>query len=84
MVKKVFQEFKVTDHVLVPEHVLLSKKEAEKILKEYKGEPHQLPKILVTDPCAKILGAKLGDIIKIIRKSATAGKAVAYRVVVEV
>ncbi|MDI6855940.1 MAG: DNA-directed RNA polymerase subunit H [Candidatus Thermoplasmatota archaeon] len=77
-------KFKVTDHVLVPAHILLSKEEAKKILKEYNAEFQQLPKILVTDPCAKILGAEPGDIIKVIRNSPTAGKAIAYRGVVKV
>jgi DNA-directed RNA polymerase subunit H len=82
--KKSQTAFKVTDHILVPEHEILSKEESQKILKEYNVELYQLPKILVTDPCAKMLGAKPGNIIKITRKSKTAGKAVAYRVVVEV
>lgn len=75
-------KFNVTKHVLVPEHVLLSDSEAKGVLKEYNIDPKLLPKILVTDPCAKILGAKPGQIIKIIRKSPTAGTSVFYRRVV--
>lgn len=35
------------------------------------------------DPLAKLLNAKIGDVIKIIRKSETAGEADYYRVVVK-
>lgn len=75
-------KFNVTKHVLVPEHVLLSDSDAKSILKEYNIAPKLLPRIVVTDPCAKILGAKPGQIIKIIRKSPTAGTSVFYRLVV--
>jgi len=43
----------------------------------------QFPKILKSDPVVNILGAKIGDLIKIIRKSETAKESVYYRVVIE-
>ncbi len=76
------RKFNIFDHVLVPKHVLLSKEEAEKVLKELGVEPWQLPWIRASDPAARALGAKPGDIIKIIRKSITAGEVVVYRYVV--
>jgi len=76
------KEFNMFDHVLVPKHILLSKEEAEQVLKELGVKPWQLPWIKASDPAAKALGAKPGDIIKIIRKSPTAGTSVAYRFVV--
>ncbi|MEM1587971.1 MAG: DNA-directed RNA polymerase subunit H [Candidatus Bathyarchaeia archaeon] len=78
--KKVFSVF---DHELVPKHIILSKEEAEEVLKKYHIKPYQLPYIKKSDPAAKEIGAKPGDIIKIIRKSPTAGEAIAYRYVVE-
>jgi len=73
----------VTKHKLVPEHILLSDIEAKNVLKKYNVNQNNLPKILVTDPCARMLGAKPGQIVKIIRRSQTAGSFTSYRVVVE-
>lgn len=84
MVKeKKSESFSIFDHELVPKHILLSKEEAEQLLKTHKIKPYQLPKIKDTDPAVKALGAKPGDIIKIIRKSPTAGVAEYYRYVVK-
>jgi len=41
-----------------------------------------LPKILLTDPALKNLDVKTGDVIKITRRSQTAGYTTYYRVVV--
>jgi DNA-directed RNA polymerase subunit H len=49
---------------------------------EYGVDRSKLPKIKKTDP-ASPEGAKVGDVIKITRNSATAGTALYYRVVVE-
>jgi len=69
--------------MLVPEHLLLSEEEAAELLTKYKITPGQLPKIKTSDVVVKQIGAKPGDILKITRKSLTAGKAVAYRLVIE-
>lgn len=77
-------EFKVEEHVLVPKHEILSEKEAKEMLMAYNIQKEQLPKILVDDPCARILGAKPGQVLKITRRSiGTASVSVGYRVVVE-
>lgn len=80
--RKQQESFNIFDHELVPKHILLSKEEAEELLKTSRIKPYQLPKIKETDPAAKALGAKPGDIIKIIRRSPTAGVAKYYRYVV--
>jgi DNA-directed RNA polymerase subunit H len=75
--------FSIFNHILVPKHVILSKEEAEVVLKKYHIKPYQLPYIKASDPAAKAIGAKPGDIVKIIRRSSTAGEVVVYRYVVK-
>ena len=82
MVKKKVQ-FNIMDHELVPLHVIISDKEKEEIIKKYNIELNQLPKILDTDPVCISIGAKPGQILKIIRNSHTAEEAIAYRFVIE-
>ena len=74
----------VPDHVYVPKHEIMTKKEAEDILIKYNCKPTELPLIFVNDPAIIGLGVKPGDMIKITRKSATAGESMYYRYVVEV
>ncbi|MCP8322658.1 MAG: DNA-directed RNA polymerase subunit H [Candidatus Methylarchaceae archaeon HK02M2] len=73
----------VAEHILVSKHEILTPKEIKKVLKRYNTKLDQFPYILGTDPVVKEIGAKLGDLIKITRKSETAGKNIYYRYVVE-
>ena len=75
--------FNIMNHKLVPLHMIISEKEREELLKKYNIEPRKLPKILDIDPVSIYIGAKPGQILKIIRKSHTAKEAVSYRLVVE-
>uniref|UniRef100_A0A7C5U705 DNA-directed RNA polymerase subunit Rpo5 n=1 Tax=Caldiarchaeum subterraneum TaxID=311458 RepID=A0A7C5U705_CALS0 len=68
-------------HVLVPKHEVLSPREADELLARLGVSRDKLPYILPSDPMVKRLKAKVGDIIKITRRSQTAGEAVYYRVV---
>ena len=77
------KQFDIMNHMLVPQHEIISEKEKEELFKKYKITPDQLPKILDTDPVSVFIGAKPGQIVKIIRNSHTAKQAVAYRFVVE-
>ena len=72
------------DHVYVPKHEIMTKSDASDVLKKFNCTPTQLPLIFVNDPAIVGLGVKPGDMIKIIRKSATAGESFYYRYVVEV
>lgn len=72
-------KFKAAEHCLVPKHVKLSEKEVEELSKKFGITPMQLPKIQLTDPTLAGLGAKEGDVIKIVRKSVTAGETEFYR-----
>jgi len=62
----------------------MTKNEAEEVLEKYHCKTTDLPLIFATDPAIVGLGVKPGDMIRIIRKSATAGKSLYYRYVVEV
>ena len=73
----------VPDHVYVPKHEIMAKKEAQKVLDEFNCKPTELPLIFVTDPAILGLGVKPGDMIRITRKSGTAGESTYYRYVVE-
>ena len=74
----------VPDHIYVPKHEIISKKEAEEVLVKFNCKPTELPLIFVTDPAIVGIGVKPGDMIKITRKSNTAGQGIYYRYVVEV
>jgi DNA-directed RNA polymerase subunit H len=73
----------IPDHIYVPRHEIMNKEEAEKILEKYHTKPTEMPLIYVSDPAIRGLGVKPGDMIKITRKSPTAGESLYYRYVVE-
>jgi len=74
-------QFNISKHILVPKHELIrDEAEIENIVKEHTLKSrHQLPIILKTDPQAKYLNAKPGNIVKITRYCSTAGEHVIYR-----
>ena len=78
------QKFKVDKHILTPKHSKLSEREKAQLLEKYHVTSKELPKIIKTDSAIKELDAKVGDLIKITRKSPTAGVSFFYRVVSDV
>lgn len=68
-------------HVLVPKHEKLSDKERDEVLKHYNSSIDDFPRILKRDAALQGLNVKQGDLIRISRKSLTAGETVFYRVV---
>ena len=72
----------IRKHVLIPKHAKLSEKEKEEILKKYGATFEDFPRILKRDAALQGMNVKYGDVIKIVRKSSTAGHTVFYRVVV--
>ena len=75
-------KFDITKHVLVPEHIKVTGEDKGVVLKQLNVSLRQLPKILKDDAAIKNLEAKKDDIIKIIRKSPTAGATIFYRIVI--
>ena len=76
-------KFSLLNHESVPKHEIMSEGELKSVLSNYFVEKEQLPKIKVHDPVCKEIGATVGDVIKITRKSQTAGEAEYYRFVIE-
>lgn len=72
-------EFEVTKHVLVPKHSKVSEKELKEVLERYSIEINMLPRISKSDPAIANLDVKEGDVVKIVRNSPTAGRALFYR-----
>jgi DNA-directed RNA polymerase subunit H len=83
LLPKSFPVFDIFEHALVPFHEILTEKEKNLLLVQFKVKPYQMPQVKSGDPAVKAIGAKPGDILKITRKSVTAGEHVTYRYVVE-
>lgn len=83
LLPRTFPSFDIFEHELVPRHEILTPKEREQVLAQYRVQPFQLPLIKTSDPTAKAIGAKPGDILRIARESPTAGTHITYRYVVE-
>lgn len=79
MVKKTFV---VGTHILVPEHILLNEKEKNALYEKYGISFKELPKIYINDPAIRPMKVRQGDVIKVVKKSITAGKAEYYRGVI--
>jgi len=78
-----YASFDLFEHDLVPTHIIAEQSEVDLVLNHYKINKTQLPRIYVSDPAAKVLGARAGQIIRIERDSETAGNTFYYRLVVD-
>jgi len=67
------------NHVLVPKHEILSEEEVESLLKEFGIKKEQFPLIKLNDPVVVALDTEEGQVLRITRKSITAGESVYYR-----
>jgi DNA-directed RNA polymerase subunit H len=80
--KKEEPEFDIFQSNLVPKHEILGGEEKAELLKNLNVSSKQLPRIKDDDPIVKVLDAKKGDVIKVTRKSLSAGEYLYYRLVV--
>jgi DNA-directed RNA polymerases I, II, and III subunit RPABC1 len=70
----------IIKHEFVPKHRIITMEERTGILDKYDiVNYNQLPLILKTDPVAKFLGMRRGDICEITRPSETSGLYISYR-----
>ncbi|MCG7853441.1 MAG: DNA-directed RNA polymerase subunit H [Methanosarcinaceae archaeon] len=77
------RKFSLLDHELIPKHEIMVEDELKSVLNQYQIEKEQLPKLKVSDPIALEIGASVGDVVKIMRNSQTAGEAIYYRLVID-
>jgi DNA-directed RNA polymerase subunit H len=69
---------------MIPKHMILSEDDRKELLRKYNIRAEWLPLVKASDPVVHAIGGKPGDIVKILRKSATAGEfAVFYRLVIK-
>jgi DNA-directed RNA polymerase subunit H (RpoH/RPB5) len=72
----------IIDHDYVSKHIVLKEEEIKEFIISYQITRDKLPKLEIYDPIVRYYNMKIGDIVRIIRNSPSAGKAVYYRVVV--
>lgn len=65
-------------HELVPKHYLLTKEQSQNLLEKYQINISDLPQIFEKDPVSIAIGAKEGDIVRIVRESHTTVKFIDY------
>lgn len=71
----------IADHILVPKHRIMSKKEKKEFAETFNLTFDKVPWIKKNDAMAKYHNASVGDLIEITRYSKTAGKHITYRYV---
>lgn len=74
-------QFNILNHVLVPPHRVLDKRETDEILKRYNiTDVDKLPEISRFDPVSMVIGIRPGQVCEITRPSKTAVETKYYRV----
>lgn len=74
-------QFNITKHMLVPKHELITDEHAiQDLVKSHNLKSRsQFPVILKSDPIARYMNARTGNVMKITRWSPTSGETVVYR-----
>ena len=78
-----YASFDLFGHELVPQHIIAEESEVQLVLSHYGIKKRQLPRILRDDPAARVLGAKVEQVIRIERASPTSGSIYYYRLVAD-
>jgi DNA-directed RNA polymerase subunit H (RpoH/RPB5) len=73
----------ITEHDLVPLHIILTEEEGKEVMESYKAKARDMPLIRSNEAVAKYYNVKCGTIIQIIRPSPVTGESVAYRLVIK-
>ena len=71
----------ITQHEYVPQHIPLKQEEKMVLCRQYKLTDDKIPRIQHSDPISRYYGLDKGTVIKIVRRSKTAGRYVTYRIV---
>lgn len=71
------------EHNRVPDHQILDEEDVQEVLMEEGIEVSELPAIKISDPAIEDLDVEVGDVIKILRDSHTAGSHKYYRRVIK-
>lgn len=74
--------YNVLEHVLVPEHRIITPDEYSLVKKKYNIQKNGLPIISRNDPIAQYMGMLPDNVCEITRKSETSGKYLSYRLCV--
>jgi len=73
----------ITEHVLVPQHEVLTKEECENVLESYRARKRDMPLIRTNEDVAKYYNMKPGEITRIYRPSPLTCEAIGYRLVIK-
>lgn len=73
----------ITEHDMVPRHIVMTKEEGELVMESYRARKRDMPLIKTTDPVAKYYNMKPGEIVKIIRPSPITCESIGYRFVIK-
>ncbi|MES2339218.1 MAG: DNA-directed RNA polymerase subunit RpoH/Rpb5 C-terminal domain-containing protein [Pseudomonadota bacterium] len=69
----------IPEHAAVPAHRIMAPAECDALYATERLTRDDLPTIYASDPAAIWIGARAGEVVEIVRYSATAGRAVTYR-----
>ncbi|MFH0971668.1 MAG: DNA-directed RNA polymerase subunit RpoH/Rpb5 C-terminal domain-containing protein [Candidatus Micrarchaeota archaeon] len=70
-------------HIFLPKHAIASEEEVGELLEKFRITKERLPIMKSDDAAAKALGAKAGDVVKIIRAGEGGKDELYFRLVID-